>query len=120
MEILNTYIECGEDRPPWMVRARLATTKKQDNQKIDVVLTTHGCPIFLQVKSSESGKRKFEEQRKRNCGRRLRIAVVGIVVVNDGKTNKKILGEALHEVNRIKKIVDRYNNFLPANHPALR
>jgi len=69
-------------RPEWMKSARLAA-HREDHAGIDLVLETDVGQLFLQVKSSMTGKVKFESVRRKH-----RIAVV---VVRDGDSDARVL-----------------------------
>lgn len=51
------------EKPSWLKKVRYGTPD-EDNQGIDFVVETYSSPpfIFIQIKSSEAGKRKFWKQ----------------------------------------------------------
>jgi hypothetical protein len=84
---------CRSDaRPSWIKTARLAA-RREDHAGIDVVLETDVGRLFLQVKSSEWGREKFEKRRRK--------ADIAVIVVRSEDDDAKLLAkvsEALGEL----------------------
>jgi hypothetical protein len=84
---------CQSDaRPSWIKTARLAASR-EDHAGIDVVLETDVGRLFLQVKSSEWGRQKFEKRRRK--------ADIAVIVVQSEDDDAKLLAkvsEALGEL----------------------
>ena len=81
-------------RPAWMTSAR-AGTRAEDHDGIDVVVESDVGKLFLQVKSSRTGKAAFAERRRR--------AHVAVVVVRAGDTLEEILRRVVGALAPMRK-----------------
>ena len=81
-------------RPAWMTSAR-AATRAEDHDGIDVVVESDVGKLFVQVKSSRTGKAAFAERRRR--------AHVAVVVVKSGDTLEEILRRAVGALAPVRK-----------------
>ena len=89
------------DKPSWWLSFRLATFE-EDQKGIDVVVTTDVGKLFLQIKSSLRGKKKFE-----NKQRRFPIAVV---VIYDKEANETIYQKAVEAIGLIREQILKDRN----------
>ncbi len=80
-------------RPSWIKTARPAA-HDEDHAGIDLVLETDVGRLFVQVKSSMTGKAKFESVRRKH-----RIAVV---VVRDGDSDARLLAQVSASVGALR------------------
>lgn len=118
VDVLRDFLSNGRHRPPWMQSAELGTDH-QDFEGIDVVVKTDVGDLFIQVKSSERFKYLFVAKGRKQWKTGRAVPIVGIVIVNDGRTDRQILREALSEINRVRQIVQlQGSNYLPARKPA--
>jgi len=81
-------------RPAWMTSAR-AATRAEDHDGIDVVVASDVGKLFVQVKSSRTGKAAFAARRRR--------AHVAVVVVKSGDTLEEILRRAVGALAPVRK-----------------
>ena len=81
-------------RPAWMMSAR-AATHAEDHDGIDVVVESDVGKLFVQVKSSRTGKAAFAERRRR--------AHVAVVVVKSGDTLEEILRRVVGALAPVRK-----------------
>ncbi|MBI4092778.1 MAG: hypothetical protein HY420_02535 [Candidatus Kerfeldbacteria bacterium] len=113
VELLRDYLNHAKHHPPWMHNVELAS-EEQDIQGIDVVVKTDVGDLFIQVKSSERFRYMFVTKGWRQWKMGRAIPITGIVIVNDGRPNQKILGESLREINRLRQTVQLHgSNYMP-------
>lgn len=64
-KFFNAFVLENYEKPNWLKRVRYGT-HDEDNQGIDFVIETYTAPsfIFVQIKSSEVGKKKFLQKHK--------------------------------------------------------
>ena len=81
-------------RPAWMTGAR-AASRAEDHDGIDVVVESDVGKLFVQVKSSRTGKAAFTERRRR--------ARVAVVVVKSGDTLEDVLRRVVGALAPLRK-----------------
>lgn len=81
-------------RPSWMTSAR-AATRAEDHDGIDVVVESDVGNLYVQVKSSRTGKAAFVERRRR--------AHVAVVVVKSGDTLEEVLRRVVGALGPVRK-----------------
>jgi hypothetical protein len=81
-------------RPAWMTSAR-AGIRAEDHDGIDVVVESDVGKLFVQVKSSRTGKVAFAERRRR--------AHVAVVVVKSGDALEEILRRIVGALAPVRK-----------------
>jgi hypothetical protein len=81
-------------RPAWMTSAR-AATRAEDHDGIDVVVESDVGKLFVQVKSSRTGKAAFAARRRR--------AHVAVVVVKSGDTLEEILRRVVGALGPVRR-----------------
>lgn len=113
VDILRQFLEHSLNRPPWFIDAQLGTLV-QDREGIDVVITSDVGPLFLQVKSSDIFKRKFESEHTRRRRSGQRTAIIEVVIVNDRLTDDQVLRAALSALRCLYREVTVHGSFLPA------
>jgi hypothetical protein len=79
-------------RPAWIHDARRAT-KAEDHAGIDAVVESDVGKLFVQVKSSRTGKAKFQERK-----RSVRVAVVVVGGGGDAEAVRRKVGGELGKV----------------------
>lgn len=82
----------------WLHNARLAT-QREDARGIDIVVATNLGNIYLQVKSSHHGAKKFRRKRPKSKA----IVIIVHPDMTDGKLQNKVSG-ALHYMQRQIKL----------------
>jgi hypothetical protein len=82
-------------RPVWMTSAR-AGTRAEDHDGIDVVVESDVGKLFIQVKSSRTGKAAFVERRRR--------ATVAVVLAKNGDTLDELLRRVVGALAPIRKM----------------
>ena len=82
-------------RPAWMTSAR-AATRAEDHDGIDVVVESDVGKLFVQVKSSRTGKAAFVERRRR--------AHVAVVVVKSGDGLEEVLRRVVGALAPVRKM----------------
>ncbi|HEY1691121.1 MAG TPA: hypothetical protein VGG39_03115 [Polyangiaceae bacterium] len=80
-------------RPEWMRSVRPAT-KEEDRAGIDVVVESDVGKLFVQVKSSQGGKARFEAKR--------RSARIAVVVAKVTDTPEGLLRKVVGELSTIR------------------
>lgn len=80
-------------RPAWVLGARRAT-KAEDHAGIDAVVDSDVGKLFVQVKSSRTGKAKFQERK-----RGVRVA---IVIVRGGDDGEAVLRKVVGELAKVR------------------
>jgi hypothetical protein len=81
-------------RPAWMTSAR-AATPAEDHDGIDVVVESDVGRLYVQVKSSRTGKAAFVERRRR--------AHVAVVVVKSGDGPEDVLRRVVGVLAPVRK-----------------
>jgi hypothetical protein len=82
------------NRPAWMLEARLST-KEEDRDGIDIVITSDIGKLFVQVKSSTRGRELFTARRRR--------ARVAIVIAHHDDTETDLLHKVVSELTQLRK-----------------
>jgi len=80
-----------ENFPKWLSDVRAATAE-EDKRGIDLVAFTDIGSIFIQVKSSRTGKKRFQETHRVN---------IGIIIVRDGDSDDAIWRKLNGEIGRL-------------------
>jgi hypothetical protein len=113
LEAIRDYLATAKHKPPWYRDIRLATPA-EDHLGIDLVILTDGLDLFLQVKTSDRGRRVFEDHGRKMWHRGERVPITGVIVVNDHRSDKQIIGEALSVMGRVRKsVLSIGSNFMP-------
>lgn len=112
--VLNA-LQVEWDKPEWFLYCRAATSE-EDKRGIDAVIKTPVGDVYLQVKSSYAGIKKFyEQERIRGRGRRIvvvivretdtpehiRAAVLGLVSLQYGKILKRGSRDPVRALKRL-------------------
>ncbi len=114
--LLTACIETGEHCPPWMYKVEFAN-RSQDQQGIDLIVTSDVGALFLQVKSSQIFQRKFEAQHEHYRLQGRRYPILRVVVVSDKLTDSIVLRDALHALHQLRSEVQLHGSSF---HPARR
>jgi Double-stranded RNA binding motif len=91
--VLHAICDPLEPLPMWILGARIAT-KDEDSHGIDVVVATDCGPMWLQVKSSQSGKKKHEKKYP--------DAPIAVVVVQPDDTDNYVLGQIISGLRSLR------------------
>lgn len=101
-------------RPPWLIDI-IPTSIELDRQGIDLLCrTTDLGNLKLQVKSSQSGRKRFEMQRRMLWQLGKELHVIGVIIVHPGQSVPDLRREVYAVIKELRTYVKMNGDIIPA------
>ena len=89
------------DKPHWWLGVR-EKTPEEDQKGIDAVVTADVGKLFLQIKSSLRGKKKFEKK--------VRRSPIAVIVIQNQGTDEEICQKAIEAISLVRDQILKKRN----------